>query len=116
MITPESVPTLRAAAIVPAANIPYAPGAVEALHEAGILALPDFVTNAGGVHLYEAPPCKENDPEACLEAVERLVAETTARVLDAAAAAGGLDADRRCDRGRTRLSAERSRLAPFSCR
>jgi glutamate dehydrogenase (NAD(P)+) len=88
VITAESASTLRVAAIVPAANIPYAPGAVEALHEAGILALPDFVSNAGGVHLYEAPPCKEDDPEACLEAVERLVGETTARVLDAAAATG----------------------------
>lgn len=35
--------------IVPAANIPYAPGAVEVLHERGVIALPDFVTNAGGV-------------------------------------------------------------------
>ena len=88
VITAESVAALRAAAIVPAANIPYAPGAVEALHDGGILALPDFVSNAGGVHLYEAPPCKEDDPEACLESVERLVGETTARVLDAAAATG----------------------------
>jgi len=93
VITPESVPTLRAPAVVPAANIPYARGAVEALHDAGILALPDFVTNAGGVHLYEAPPCREDDPEACLEAVERLVGETTARVLDAAAAAGSTPTD-----------------------
>jgi glutamate dehydrogenase/leucine dehydrogenase len=35
--------------VVPAANIPYAPGAVEALSQRGIVALPDFVTNAGGV-------------------------------------------------------------------
>lgn len=88
VVTRESAASLRVAAIVPAANIPYAPGAVEALHEAGILALPDFVTNAGGVQLYEAPPCQEDDPEACLDAVERLVGEATGRVLDAAAAAG----------------------------
>jgi glutamate dehydrogenase (NAD(P)+) len=88
VITAGSASTLRASAIVPAANIPYADGAVEALHEAGILALPDFVSNAGGVHLYEAPPCKGDDPEACLDAVEQLVAETATRVLDAAQAAG----------------------------
>jgi glutamate dehydrogenase (NAD(P)+) len=83
VITPESVGGLRCAAIVPVANIPYAPGAVEALQARGILALPDFVTNAGGVHLYEAPECRD-DPAACLAAVERLVAETSDRVLEAA--------------------------------
>lgn len=35
--------------IVPAANIPYAAGALEILHRRGTVALPDFVTNAGGV-------------------------------------------------------------------
>ena len=84
VITVESVETLRCAAIVPVANIPYAPGAVEALHERGVVALPDFVTNAGGVHLYEAPECKGDDPAACLAAVERLIHGTTERVLEAA--------------------------------
>lgn len=87
VIGPESARELRCAAVVPAANIPYAPGATEALAAGGILALPDFVTNAGGIHLYEAPECRE-DPARCLDAVERLVAETTRRVLTAA------DADR----------------------
>jgi glutamate dehydrogenase (NAD(P)+) len=81
VVTVESIPGLGAGGIVPAANIPYGPGAVELLHERGIVALPDFVSNAGGVHLYEAPECVD-DPESCLRAVERLVAETTARVLD----------------------------------
>jgi glutamate dehydrogenase (NAD(P)+) len=85
VVTVDSAPALRVAGIVPAANIPYGPGAVEALHARGIVALPDFVTNAGGVHLYEAPECVD-DPESCLAAVERLVAEATARVLDAAEA------------------------------
>jgi glutamate dehydrogenase (NAD(P)+) len=51
---PDSIDGELAAAmptrlIVPAANIPYAPGAIEVLSERGIVALPDFVTNAGGV-------------------------------------------------------------------
>ena len=87
VILPESVTELRCAAVVPTANVPYAPGAADALAAGGILALPDFVTNAGGIHLYEAPECQE-DPARCLAAVERLVAETTRRVLAAA------DADR----------------------
>jgi glutamate dehydrogenase (NAD(P)+) len=85
VIAPASAAALRCAAVVPAANIPYAPGATDALGARGILALPDFVTNAGGIHLYEAPECQE-DPARCLAAVERLVAETTRRVLAAAEA------------------------------
>jgi glutamate dehydrogenase (NAD(P)+) len=87
VIGPESVTELRCGAVVPAANVPYAPGATDALAASGILALPDFVTNAGGIHLYEAPDCRE-DPARCLAEVERLVGETTRRVLVAA------DADR----------------------
>jgi glutamate dehydrogenase (NAD(P)+) len=83
VLAPESATELRCAAVVPAANVPYAPGATDALAARGILALPDFVTNAGGIHLYEAPECRE-DPARCLAAVERLVGEATGRVLAAA--------------------------------
>ena len=84
VITRESVASLRCAAVIPIANIPYAEGSLDALHARGILALPDFVTNAGGVHLYEAPECGGDDPAACLAAIERLIGETTHRVLDTA--------------------------------
>jgi glutamate dehydrogenase (NAD(P)+) len=87
VITPVSAAGLRCAAVVPAANVPYAPGAADALAARGILAIPDFVANAGGIHLYEAPECQE-DPGLCLAAVERLVGETTGRVLAAADACG----------------------------
>jgi glutamate dehydrogenase/leucine dehydrogenase len=87
VIAPRTAGELRCAAVVPAANIPYAPGAADALAALGILALPDFVTNAGGIHLYEAPECRE-DPARCLAAVERLVGEAARRILAAA------DADR----------------------
>lgn len=82
VITVASAGTLRCGAVVPAANIPYADGAVEALAAHGILALPDFVSNAGGVHLYESPLCKD-DPAACLREIERLVGVTVTRILDA---------------------------------
>jgi glutamate dehydrogenase (NAD(P)+) len=87
VIAPESATELGCAAVIPAANVPYAPGATDVLAARGVLALPDFVTNAGGIHLYEAPECRE-DPARCLAEVERLVAATTRRVLAAA------DADR----------------------
>jgi glutamate dehydrogenase (NAD(P)+) len=88
VITAASAGELRCQAVVPTANIPYAPGAVEALHERGILALPDFVTNAGGVHLYEAPGCQSGDPADCLAEIEALIRGTTSRVLEAAESDG----------------------------
>jgi glutamate dehydrogenase (NAD(P)+) len=45
----RNVDAISARLIVPAANIPYATGTPERLHARGIEALPDFVTNAGGV-------------------------------------------------------------------
>ncbi len=84
-ITPALVPSLRCSVVAPAANIPYADGACRALHERGILALPDFVANAGGVFLYESADRGE-DPATCLASVEALIAAATRRVLDAAEA------------------------------
>jgi glutamate dehydrogenase (NAD(P)+) len=88
VITASLASALRCGAVVPVANIPYGSGAIDALAQRGIAALPDFVTNAGGVHLYEAPECQDGDPVRCLEAVERLVGETTRRVLEASADEG----------------------------
>jgi glutamate dehydrogenase (NAD(P)+) len=87
-ITPELATTLRCASVVPVANVPYAAGAVDALAARGVLALPDFVTNAGGVQLYEALECRDGDPARCLDAVERLVGESVRRILEASSADG----------------------------
>lgn len=46
---PGNVGEVRARAVVPAANAPYVEEAVELLHARGVLCLPGFVTNAGGV-------------------------------------------------------------------
>lgn len=48
-ITADNAGSVRARAIVPAANAPYSAEAVDMLHDRGVLALPGFVTNAGGV-------------------------------------------------------------------
>jgi glutamate dehydrogenase (NAD(P)+) len=42
--------------IAPAANVPYTEAGAEALHRRGIVALPDFVCNAGAVIGYRSPP------------------------------------------------------------
>jgi glutamate dehydrogenase (NAD(P)+) len=83
-ITPELARRARWAAVAPGANVPYAPGALEALHARGILALPDFVSNSGGVHLYESVR-QDEEPAAALETIEQLVRTAVERVLATAA-------------------------------
>ncbi|HLM32887.1 MAG TPA: Glu/Leu/Phe/Val dehydrogenase dimerization domain-containing protein [Gaiellaceae bacterium] len=86
-VTLEVVEGLRCAVVAPGANVPYAQGAVEALHARGIVALPDFVANSGGVHLYESLQ-PGDDPPTALARIEAIVTEMTVRVLDAARATG----------------------------
>jgi glutamate dehydrogenase (NAD(P)+) len=69
---------MRCAVVAPGANVPYAAGAVDALQERGIVAIPDFISNSGGVHLYESVG---EEPEVVLATIEALVGEATARAL-----------------------------------
>ncbi len=78
-VTREVAERLSCAVVSPGANAPYGAGAPEALHRRGIVALPDFVANSGGVHLYESVNGLE--PVAALERIEELVAEATDGVL-----------------------------------
>lgn len=48
-IGPDNASGIRARVVVPAANAPYASGALEVLAGKGIVCLPGFVSNAGGV-------------------------------------------------------------------
>jgi glutamate dehydrogenase (NAD(P)+) len=87
VITPELAERGRWTVVAPGANVPYAPGAVEALARRGIVALPDFVSNSGGVHLYESVD-EDGDTGAALETIERLVREAVTRVLASAGRTG----------------------------
>jgi glutamate dehydrogenase/leucine dehydrogenase len=49
VIHDRNVDAVRARLVVPGANIPYADGCTARLHDSGTVALPDFVSNAGGV-------------------------------------------------------------------
>jgi glutamate dehydrogenase (NAD(P)+) len=80
-------PELRV--VAPAANVPYTKAGAGALHQRGILALPDFVCNAGAVIGYRAPD--EATPAQVLVEVEATVARLIAETLegpDGAVAAG----------------------------
>jgi glutamate dehydrogenase (NAD(P)+) len=79
-ITPHVAQRIRCAVVAPGANIPYGLGAVEILHRRGILAIPDFVSNSGGVHLYESGG-PDDEPVVALAAIEAVVREAVARTL-----------------------------------
>ena len=82
-ITREVAARLRCAVVAPGANVPYGPGAVEELHRRGIIAVPDFIANAGGIHLYTRVAQDDSPPEA-LAKIEALIQEGVARTLVAA--------------------------------
>jgi glutamate dehydrogenase (NAD(P)+) len=68
------------AVVAPGANIPYAAGALEIFHGRGILAIPDFVSNSGGVHLYESV-ADNSDPAEALRMIEELVRAAVERIV-----------------------------------
>ena len=82
-ITRKVAERVRCAVVSPGANIPYAPRAVEALHRRGVVAIPDFISNSGGVHLYESVE-QDDEPETALVKIEELIAGTVTRTLAAA--------------------------------
>ncbi|HYY33674.1 MAG TPA: Glu/Leu/Phe/Val dehydrogenase dimerization domain-containing protein [Gaiellaceae bacterium] len=86
-ITAAVAERLRCTVVAPGANAPYTPEALETLHRRGILALPDFVSNSGGVHLYESVR-RDEDPARALQTIEGLVADSTAQLLATAESEG----------------------------
>jgi glutamate dehydrogenase (NAD(P)+) len=81
-ITRDIAERVRCATVTPAANIPYGPGATDVLHSRGILAVPDFISNSGAVHLYVSVDA-DDDPDTALTKIEAIVREATRSVLDA---------------------------------
>jgi glutamate dehydrogenase (NAD(P)+) len=79
-LTASVAERIRCAVVAPGANIPYGLGAVEVLHRRGILAIPDFIANSGGVHLYESVG-RDAEPEVALAAIEKTVREAVASAL-----------------------------------
>jgi glutamate dehydrogenase (NAD(P)+) len=80
----DNVDRLKARLVLQGANIPATPGAERRLHERGILSIPDFIANAGGV-IAAAVEHRGGTEKAAMEAVAEKVAANTRAVLEAAA-------------------------------
>ncbi len=78
-ITLNVADRLRCAVVSPAANVPYGAGSLDVLHRRGVVAIPDFLSNGGGILLYELDQGKE--PAEALVVIERFVGERVAEVI-----------------------------------
>lgn len=83
VINENNMDRLDTKLIVEAANIPITESAEKALYEKGILYIPDFIANAGGV-ICAASEYQGSTRAAAFEAIEEKVRNNTAVVLEAA--------------------------------
>jgi glutamate dehydrogenase (NAD(P)+) len=85
VVREDNVHRLRTRLVLPGANIPLTAGAEAALHERGVLVVPDFVANAGGA-ICAAMEYHGATQSAAFAAIEEKIRANTAAVLDAAKA------------------------------
>ncbi len=81
VITMANVDALRTRLIIQGANIPIAAAAEQRLHERGVLNLPDFIVNAGGV-ICAAIEYHGGTQAMALQAIEERIRRNTRAVLE----------------------------------
>lgn len=81
IITEENVDRVKAKMVVEAANIPLKPEIEEVLRKRGILVVPDFLVNAGGV-ISSYAEYKGYNPKQMLKLVQRKIRRNTKAVLE----------------------------------
>lgn len=87
VINEDNVHRLRARLVVAGANIAVTRSAERFLHEHGILSVPDFIANAGGV-ICAAMEYQRAGRKAAFDAIEEKIRHNTGEVLDAARRSG----------------------------
>ncbi len=98
----ENVERIEAKLIVPAANIPYGEGTLARLAARGVVALPDFVTNAGGV-LATMASVQGEDAAGAFALVADRVGRNVKLVIEAGRAKGTSAYDAAVEIARSRL-------------
>jgi glutamate dehydrogenase (NAD(P)+) len=87
VVREDNVGQLRTKLVVQGANIPLTAGAERQLHERGVLVVPDFIANAGGV-ICAALEYHGASQSLVFEVIEEKIRSNTEQVLDRAAAGG----------------------------
>jgi len=87
VIDENNVNLLKTKLVIEGANIPITEGAEKHLHENGVLYVPDFIANAGGV-ICAAMEYQGADQSAVFEAIEEKLCRNTRLVLEEAASRG----------------------------
>jgi glutamate dehydrogenase (NAD(P)+) len=82
VVREDNVGRLKTRLVLEGANIPFTPGAEQALHERGVLVIPDFIANAGGV-ICAAMEYRGATQAAAFAAIEEKIRANTGAVLDA---------------------------------
>ena len=82
VVNEDNVHRLNTRLVVEGANIPFTHGAEKYLHERGVLCIPDFIANAGGV-ICAAMEYHGASQTAALEAIEEKLRRNTVQVLEA---------------------------------
>lgn len=80
IIHADNVARLRAKLVIEGANIPVTPEAEQALHDSGVLCIPDFIANAGGV-ICGATEYHDGTQTAAFQAIEEKIRANTEQVL-----------------------------------
>ena len=83
VINEDNVHRLRTRLVVEGANIPFTLGAEEYLHERGVLCIPDFIANAGGV-ICAAMEYHGATQAAALQTIEEKLRRNTEQVMETA--------------------------------
>jgi glutamate dehydrogenase (NAD(P)+) len=81
VVTEENMHRLKAKLVVQGANIPITYGAEKYLHDQGVLCVPDFIANAGGV-ICAAMEYQRASHTAAFSAIEEKVTRNTRLVLE----------------------------------
>ncbi len=80
LIKKEDVGKIKAKLIVQGSNIPTTPEVEEELHKKGVLVIPDFVANAGGV-ISSYAEYKGKNPDQMFKLIEKKIKANTEKVL-----------------------------------
>jgi len=80
VVNEENVHRLNTKLVVQGANIPFTLGAEQVLHEKGVLCVPDFIANAGGV-ICAAMEYHGASETAALQSIEEKLRRNTEQVL-----------------------------------